>query len=56
MLLIVERYGSPYPNLNVIARLVFELAYYDITIQHVSHFALRTQFLRTSNVRIINTR
>ena len=27
------------PKVNVIARLEFELAYYDIIVQHVSHYA-----------------
>ena len=28
--------------MNLIARLEFELAYYDVTVQHVSHYATGT--------------
>ena len=30
------------PKVNVIAQLEFELSYYDITVQHVSHYTTRT--------------
>ena len=29
-------------EVNVIARLEFELAYYDLTVQHVNHYSTRT--------------
>ena len=30
------------PKVNVIARLEFELAYYDVVVQYVSHYATTT--------------
>ena len=30
------------PEVNVIARLEFELGYNDVTVQHISHYTTRT--------------
>ena len=30
------------PKVNVIAQLEFELAYYDVAVQYVSHYAMET--------------
>ena len=34
-------HGGISPKMNVIARLEIELAYYDVTVQHVSHYTNR---------------
>ena len=31
-----------FPKVNVISRLEFELAYYDISVQDISHYATET--------------
>ena len=33
------------PKVNVIARLAFELTYYDVAVQHVSHYATKIPHL-----------
>ena len=41
------------PKVNVIAQLEFELAYSNVTIQHISHYAMVTshyQFLKNSPI------
>ena len=42
------------PKANIIARLEIELAYYDITVQHVSHYTMETPPFCTS-VKIISS-
>ena len=34
------------PKVNVIVRLEFELAYYDVTVQHISQYAMGTPSFR----------
>ena len=35
------------PKVNVIARLVFELAYFEVAVQHVSNYSTETLHLRS---------
>ena len=34
------------PKVNVIARLEFELAYYVVTVQHFSHYTMKTSSIK----------
>ena len=51
----LKYYSTHSLNVNVIARLEFELAHYDVTVQHVSHDARCVLlFCRGSSWRILN--
>ena len=33
------------PKVNVMVQLEFELAYYNVAVQHISHYAMATLFI-----------
>ena len=44
---LIHRFADTFPNgispkVNIIARLEFELAYYDVTVQNFIHYSMRT--------------
>ena len=44
------------PKVNVIARLEFELAYYHVAVQHISHYAIAPLEIRGQNRSIYSYR
>ena len=36
------------PKVNVLAQLEFELTYYDVAVQHISHYAMSTPTQNTT--------
>ena len=43
-----DPYLSPSPKVNIIAWLEFELAYYNVAVQHISHYIISTASLKNT--------
>ena len=39
--------------MNVIAWLVFRLAYYDVAVQHICHYAMESTYIQEVSVMVI---